>query len=151
VDGGALNPAHRQSAQRYADVALQTAVLGAGPAQLITLLMDGALAAMRKASLLLQAGDVQGRGAAISKAIDIVESGLKASVKTPQGDKTVDSLAEKLITTYDAVVFHLLQANLRASADSLDLAHTLLENVRDAWCQATAAMTTAGAATQATV
>jgi len=129
-----VNPA-RKPLQRYADVALQTTVLGASPTQLITLLMDGALAAMRKARLLLQAGDVGGRGMAISKAIDIIESGLKASVKTGQGGKAGDSLAQNLITTYDAIVHHLLQANLNANAQSLELAQTLLQTVRDAWNQ----------------
>jgi len=132
----------RQGVQRYAEVGLQTAVLGASPQQLITLLMDGALAAMRKAALLLQAGDVQGRGAAISKAIEIVDSGLKASVN-PGQDPAGQSLAANLITTYEAVVYHLLHANLHASEKSLELAQTLLGNIRDAWVQATGA---AGAA-----
>jgi len=124
------------SIQRYTDVALETSVLSANPAQLITLLMDGALAAMRKARLFMQAGNIQGRGASISKAIDIVESGLKASVQKREG---ADRLAENLITTYDAIVHHLLQANLNASPESLDLAQTLLDGIRQAWKDATQA------------
>jgi len=128
------------SIQRYTDVALETSVLSASPTQLITLLMDGALAAMRKARLFMQAGNIQGRGASISKAIDIVESGLKASVQKRDG---ADSLAENLITTYDAIVYHLLQANLNASPESLDLAETLLDGICQAWKDTTQA---AGAA-----
>jgi len=131
---------YRKSVQRYTDVGLETQVLGANPAQLITLLMEGALAAMRKARLFMQAGNIQGRGASISKAIDIVESGLKASVKKCAG---TDSLADNLITTYDAVVHHLLQANLKASVESLDVAQTLLDGICQAWKEATQA--TAGA------
>jgi len=129
------------SIQRYTDVGLQTQVLGASPTQLITLLMDGALAAMRKARLFMRAGNIQGRGASISKAIDIVESGLKASVKRGAG-KAADSLADNLITTYDAIVHHLLQANLTASQERLDLAEQLLGNIRQAWQEATGAADT---------
>jgi len=130
----------RQSARRYADIALQTRVLSASPVQLITLLMEGALAAMRKAGLHLQEGNVAARGAAISKALDLVESGLKASVKREAGDGAVNHMAEQLMTTYDAVAHHLLQANLTASQESLDLAQSLLANIHQAWQQATGAM-----------
>jgi len=147
--------ANRQSVKHYTDIGLQTQVLGASPTQLIALLMDGALAAIRKARLFMQAGNIQGRGASISKAIEIVESGLKASVKRGAG-KTADSLADNLITTYDAIVHHLLQANLSAgdaldkssgqalvqsipSLERLDLAEQLLGNIRQAWQEATGA------------
>jgi len=134
-----MGGARHASVGQYNKVGLQTAVLSASPAQLIALLMDGALAAMRRAALLLEAGDVQGRGAAISKAIEIVDAGLKASVQ-PGENKVQASLAENLSTTYDAIVHHLLQANLTASAQSLELAQTLLANVRDAWKDATGAV-----------
>jgi len=126
---------HRRSLQSYRHIALETQALSASPTQLITLLMDGALVAMRKAKRFMQAGDVRGRGASISKAIDIVESGLKASVKRDEG-KAGSSLADNLIATYDIVVHHLLQANLHARVENLDVAEQMLSNVREAWQKA---------------
>jgi len=131
--------AQRPAVQRYADVGLQTRVFSANPTQLITLLMDGALAAIRKARIFMRAGNIQARGAAISKAIAIIDSGLKASVKKGQG-KIVDDLADNLMTTYDAIVHHLLQANLTVSVQGLDLAEQLLDNIRQAWQEATGAV-----------
>jgi len=138
-----MRHASHPSVGQYHRVGLQTAVLSADPAQLIALLMDAALAAMRRAALLLEAGNVQERGAAISKAIEIVDSGLKASLQ-PGQSKAQASLAENLTITYDAIVHHLLQANRSASAQSLELAQTLLGNLRDAWKDATGAVGVGG-------
>jgi len=123
----------RRLTQTYANIGLETAVSGARPEQIITLLLDGALAAMTKASLYMQAGNIPERCAAISKAIEIVEAGLKASVNRASGG----TLASHLITTYDAVLHHLLQANLHASPDSLALARLVLLPVAQAWKEAT--------------
>ncbi len=119
----------RRSAQAYATVGLETQVLGANPQQLITLLFQGALAAIMKARLYLKNEDIAGRGMAISKAIDIVDSGLKASVDTEVGGE----LANNLITTYDVVIRNLLLANLNADDEKLDLAERLLNNISLAW------------------
>ncbi len=119
----------RRSAQAYATVGLETQVLGANPQQLITLLFQGALAAIMKARLYLKNEDIAGRGMAISKAIDIVDSGLKASVDTEVGGE----LANNLITTYDLVIRNLLLANLNADEESLTLAETILTDISQAW------------------
>lgn len=129
---GARRP---HSAQAYATIGLETKVLSATPEQLITLLFDGALAAAAKAQLYLQNGDIPGRGNAISKAIDIVESGLKASIDMEAGGE----LARNLAATYDLITRYLLQANLEADAEKLQLAQRLLGDIADAWRTATGA------------
>lgn len=123
---GARGP---HSARAYANIGLETKVLGATPEQLITMLFDGALAAVAKAQLYLQNGDIQGRGGAISKAIDIVDSGLKASIDMEAGGE----LARNLAATYDLIIRNLLQANLNADAEKLQLAQRLLSDIGDAW------------------
>lgn len=123
------------SAQAYANIGLETKVLSATPEQLITLLFDGALAAIAKAGLYLQNGDIQGRGNAISKAIDIVDSGLKASLDMEAGGE----LARNLAATYELVIRNLLQANLNADSEKLELARRLLSDIGDAWRTATSA------------
>lgn len=129
VPGGALG---RRSAKAYADVGLETQVLSANPQQLITLLFQGALAAIMKARLYMKNQDIAGRGTAISKAIDIVDSGLKASVDTEVGGE----LATNMIATYDLVIRNLLLANLNADEEALNLAETMLTNLSDAWREA---------------
>lgn len=119
----------RRQAQSYANVGLETQVMSARPEQLITLLLQGALAAISKARLHLNAGDAAGRGMALSKAIDIVESGLKASINVESGG----DVANSLINSYDIIVQHLLQANLHADEDHLATAETMLGNILDAW------------------
>lgn len=119
----------RRSAQAYANVGLETEVLSANPQQLISLLFQGALAAIMKARLYMKNQDIPGRGAAISKAIDIVDSGLKASVDTEVGGE----LANNLITTYDLIIRNLLLANLNADEESLTLAETMLRDISQAW------------------
>jgi len=132
-----IYPAHtgtsgRRSAQAYANVGLETQVLGATPEQLITLLFQGALAAIMKARLYMQNQDIPGRGMSISKAIDIVDSGLKASVNTDVGGE----LATNLIATYDLVIRHLLLANLNADETQLTLAESILNDISQAWREA---------------
>lgn len=119
----------RRSAQAYANVGLETQVLGATPEQLITLLFQGAIAAIMKARLYMQNQDIPGRGMSISKAIDIVDSGLKASVDTDVGGE----VATNLIATYDLVIRQLLLANLNADESQLTLAETILNDLSQAW------------------
>src|SRR3546814_9657244 len=83
-----------QSARAYADIGLETKVTGASAEELITLLFDGALAAIAKARLHIGNDNIEGRGQAISKAIDIVDSGLKASVDIETGGELAQNLIE---------------------------------------------------------
>ncbi|WP_397475607.1 flagellar export chaperone FliS [Pusillimonas sp.] len=127
-----------RSVGAYASIGLETQVLSATPEQLITLLFDGALAAIAKAGLYMQNGDIQGRGNAISKAIDIVDSGLKASLDMEAGGE----LSRNLAATYELIVYNLLQANLHADAEKLELAKQLLGDIGDAWRTASTAKET---------
>ncbi|MCQ9616015.1 flagellar export chaperone FliS [Paenalcaligenes niemegkensis] len=129
--------AHRQgykrhSAQAYANVGLETEVLSASPEHLITLLYNGARAAIMQAKLHLQQGNIAQRGMAISKAIDIVDSGLKASVSVEEGGE----LATNLIATYEIIIHNLLRANMQADVIKLDLAEQLLSELSQAWTTA---------------
>jgi len=117
------------SVRSYADIGLETRVLGASPQRLITLLFDGARAAVGQARLHMQQGNIAARGTAISKAVEIVDSGLKASLDPDAGGE----LAANLRNVYDAIVYNLLQANLHADAGRLDLADRLLAEIGDAW------------------
>lgn len=119
----------QHSVQAYANIGLETEVLSASPEQLITLLFNGAQAAIMKARLHMENGNIEGRGMAISKAIDIVDSGLKASVDLSAGG----DLAKNLVATYELIIRNLLLANLNADLDKLALAERLLVDIASAW------------------
>lgn len=133
----ALYSAHRRAAgaQQYAQVGLESEVLSARPEQLINLLFRGARSAVKKAAHHLQAGDISQRGAMISKAVNIVDNGLKAAVNKEIGGE----VSEHLITSYELIVYHLLQANLHSDAQHLETAETMLKNLHEAWNEAVSA------------
>jgi len=117
------------SARSYTDVGLETQVLSARPERLITLLFDGARAAIAQARLHLQAGRIAERGAAISKATRIVDEGLKTGLDMEAGGEVAANLAN----LYDYIVRTLLLANLKGDAAGLDTADRLLAELAQAW------------------
>lgn len=118
-------------ASAYRRTGIDTGVAAATPHQLILMLFDGALDSIKSATLQMQSGQVADKGAAIGKAVRIVEEGLKASVDRRAGG----ALAQQLASLYDYAVMRLLQANLRNDARALDEVRALLENLRGAWAQ----------------
>ncbi|NUO85512.1 MAG: flagellar protein FliS, partial [Cupriavidus sp.] len=68
----------RASANAYAQVGVQTGAMSASPHKLIAMLYDGARAAIARARFHLEGGNIAERGNAISKAIDIIDNGLRA-------------------------------------------------------------------------
>lgn len=116
----------------YATIGLETEVLSASPERLISLLFRGALTAIAQAQHHLQAGNIADRGKAISKAIDIVDSGLKAGVDTERGGE----VARLLITSYELIIRDLMLANLHSDPDKLAAAETQLTDLADAWYSA---------------
>lgn len=119
----------QQSVRAYSQVGLETEVLSASPEHLITLLFNGARTAVLQARLHMEQGNIAGRGQSISKAIDIVDSGLKMAVDTEKGGE----LARNLVATYDLILHNLMLANLRNDAEKLTLAERLLTDIADAW------------------
>lgn len=120
------------AARSYARIGLETQVMSASPQRLISLLFDGARAAIGQARLHFEQGNTAARGAAISKAIDIVETGLKASLDMKAGGE----LAANLAAVYDLVIRHLLLANLNNDPQRLDPADRLLAEIGSAWREA---------------
>mgnify|MGYP003485744070 CR=1 FL=1 len=61
----------KSGASAYAKVGVETGVVAASPHKLISMLFEGAIVAIRAAGQQMQAGDIEGKGKSISKAIDI--------------------------------------------------------------------------------
>lgn len=71
---------NRSGTQAYAQVSLESGAMSASPHQLIVMLFDGALSALLRARILMNQGDIAGKGLALSKAINIIDNGLKGGL-----------------------------------------------------------------------
>lgn len=113
----------------YSKVGIGTAVSTASPHQLIVLLFEGARQALIVARAGIEAGDVPKKGAAITKAIDIILNGLRASLNLEEGG----NLAQNLYALYDYMARRLLHANLNNDSAALDEVLNLLSEIHGAW------------------
>ncbi len=116
-------------AASYARVGVETGVSTADPHRLVLMLFDGAILTITSAGSALSRGAIAARGEAISKAIEIIANGLKASLDTTAGGE----LAERLAALYDYMCERLLYANIHGSQAALDEVSGLLHSLRDAW------------------
>lgn len=116
-------------AAAYARVGVETGVSTASPHQLIVMLFDGALMSISLAAIAMEQNDIPTKGSAISKSIDIINNGLKASLDMEAGG----SLSERLAALYDYMTERLLYANLKSNRAALDEVATLLGGLREAW------------------
>ena len=122
----------------YASVAQESAAMSASPAQLITMLFDAARSAIVLARHHMARGDVAGKGRAISRAVNIIGNGLKASLDARAGGPEGAQLVDKLEPLYDYICQRLVLGNLRNDPALLNEAERLLDNVAWAWRAVTA-------------
>lgn len=115
--------------QAYAKIGVESSVMSANQQQLISMLFDGAISALIRARLFMQDGNIQGKGNSISKAINIIEGGLKQGLDGQSGDELTDNL----LGLYAYMVRRLIQANLRNDVEALEEVEGLLRNIADAW------------------
>jgi len=107
----------------------QTTVESASPQQLIIMLYDGALKSVFAAKAAIARGDVAARGAALSKAISIIDEGLRAALNLETGGE----IAQNLMALYDYISTRLLHANVKNDVKSVDEAARLLGELKQAW------------------
>ena len=74
---------------------------------------------------------IAAKGQSISKAIMIIESGLKISLDVKAGGE----LGTRLAALYDYMCDRLLRANLHNRTEILEEVSRLLTELRDAWAQ----------------
>lgn len=115
----------------YRDVGVNSAITAADPHQLISLLFEGAQAAIAIAKGAMQQKQIGEKGKAISKAIDIIDNGLKASLDLEKGE----DIAENLDALYNYMCERLLFANLKNDSTALDEVAHLLGEVQSAWTE----------------
>jgi flagellar protein FliS len=110
------------------DAYLESRIESAEPVQLIRLLYQGALAAVRDARRHLASGDIASRSRAVSKAFAIVTE-LTASLDRERGGE----IAVRLMQLYDYVQRRLLEANARQQDEPLAEVLGLLTTLAEAW------------------
>ena len=113
----------------YAKVGIETGVTSASPHKLIVMLFDGALVSLAGAMNHMKAGNIAEKGAAISKTIMIIDSGLRAALDKKAGGE----IAEGLDALYEYMGSRLLQANLKNDLTILEEVQRLLGELRSAW------------------
>ena len=124
-----MNTATRHALSAYVQTGIESAVPEADPHKLVMMLFDGALASIADARLNMIRGQIAARGKAISKAISIIDQGLKCSLDKSKGGE----IAERLDALYGYICERLFDANAQSSAEGLDEAAGLLGELQSAW------------------
>lgn len=120
-----------RSANAYKKIGVETSVSHASAHDLVDMLFDGLLMAVRSARVALAAGDVKNKCANIVSAVRILEEGLKGALNTEQGGQ----LAANLQELYGYCVVRMTQANARNDMAALDEVLRLIEPVASGWKQ----------------
>ena len=120
-----------RGANAYATVGMETGVAAATPHKLIVMLFDGALVAITTAISQMKAKNIAAKGQAISKAIMIIDSGLRASLDKKVGGQ----IAASLDSLYEYMSNRLLIANLKNQPEILEEVHRLLTDLKSAWVE----------------
>lgn len=128
----------------YASTDLETRIEAASPQQLIVMLYEGAIGAMYAAKAAMATGNIAARGEAISKAIAIIEDGLRGSLDLEAGGE----IAQNLSNLYEYISNRLLYANLKMHEPSIDEALKLMTELRQAWEQLDARLRAPKSSTQ---
>jgi flagellar protein FliS len=113
----------------YTRLEVETGVSAASPQRLIVMLYEGAIKSLCSAKAALARGDVSARGAMISKAIAIIDDGLRPAVDPAAGGE----IAQNLLALYEYMANRLLLANLKSDEASVDEVIALLSELKTAW------------------
>ena len=113
----------------YQRVGVETGIESADPHKLILMLFEGAQEALAKARIHMQHNEIAEKGQMISKAIMIIDHGLKASLDMNVGG----DLAIKLQALYDYMTHRLLVANIQNNIEIVNEVNKLLSELHGAW------------------
>ena len=113
----------------YQRVGVETGVESANPHKLILMLFEGAIEALAKAKMHIRYNEIAKKGEMLSKAIMIIDHGLKASLDTNVGGQ----LSLNLLALYDYMTNRLFFANLNSDIQIIEEVNKLLNELYDAW------------------
>jgi len=113
----------------YAQVGVETGVTDATPHSLILMLLEGAIISTNIAKMHIESHNIPEKCAAISKALAIIDEGLRASLDKKAGEE----IAENLDALYEYMGNRLIAANLHNQTEPLDEVVRLLSEIKGAW------------------
>lgn len=113
----------------YANIAIESNAHSSDPHKLILMLYQGALLSIASAKNQMIRKEISAKGLSISRAISIINDGLKASLDLKVGGP----LAVNLSDLYTYMIQRLLVANLKNDTAILDEVSSLLLELRGAW------------------
>ena len=126
-----MNTVTRGALDAYSKAGVESNIRDASPHKLISMLFDGALVAIGMAKIHMRLNQIPEKGLAISRAISIIDEGLKISLDENVGGE----LARNLKSLYEYLSNRLLTANIHNDVEALDEVARLLGELKGAWDQ----------------
>ena len=124
------NPARKAMlGNLYQQVHVESQLSGASPHHMVAMLFDGYMEALAQARGAMRAGQIEVKGRAISRALGIVQEGLRAGLDLKVGGP----LARDLDDLYAYIAGRLTLANVRNDEAMLDECQRLVQPLREAW------------------
>jgi flagellar protein FliS len=120
---------NQNAANAYAQVGMETGVLAANPNKLTIMLYEGAIMACKSAIMHMRNENIEQKGAMLSKAMLIIESGLRASLDKRAGGE----IAASLDSLYLYMTRRLTQANIHKKVELVQEVIDLLLDLKSAW------------------
>lgn len=117
-----------KASNAYRTLATESSALGADRHQLICLLFSGTQSAIGQARAALAKGDIAMKAQASSKAIRLVDEGLKVAV-----NRSVGEMGESLYQLYEYCARRLLQGHLRHDDAAYAEVARLLHEIDTGW------------------
>jgi flagellar secretion chaperone FliS len=113
----------------YANVGLETGVVDASPLKLTVMLYEGAITACIHAQQAIGQGDIIKKGECLTKAVSIIDNGLRSSLDKRAGGQIASNLDE----LYQYMTRTLMQASLRLDVKKVNEIQQLLMELKSAW------------------
>lgn len=113
----------------YRNVNAVTALEGASPHKLVSMLYQAVCSEIAAARGALARGDIAEKGRAIGHAVRIVEEGLMAPLNMQAGG----ALAQNLSDLYQYIVFRLTMGNLKSDDAALADCASLTRSMSEGW------------------
>jgi flagellar protein FliS len=120
---------NKSGANVYSQMSVETGVLAASPNKLTIMLYEGAITACKSAIDHMKNKDIQHKGEMLSKAILIIESGLRLSLDKKVGGE----IAECLDSLYAYMSHRLTVATSRNQPEMVNEVIKLLVELKGAW------------------
>lgn len=111
-------------ARHYRELAIKSAT----PVGLVILLYDFAIEALIRASMEIEAGNIEGRTAELNYCLAVLNE-LQRSLNFEEGGE----VAKRLTDLYDVARGKILEANIRSSKEIVERLSEVLTSIRGAW------------------